>query len=218
MGYSKAQTRMNILAIECSLPQASLCLFCEGSIIFSASWATERNHDFFLFPALREALDKLEGKSLQTILVGAGPGSYGGVRVALAAAVGISTVTGASTAALCSWEQFSDESAVMISDARRGGWTVRKHDGHIEVVNTDELLAIVQSGLKLHTIETSDTLAKHGITAEKSGLVPSAEGLIKTWLSMNDTRRAAAINAPAEPIYVRPPHITKALHKPWEIR
>lgn len=209
---------MNILAIECSLPQASLCLSCGDSIIFSTSWTTERNHDSFLFPALREALDRLGESSLQVILVGAGPGSYGGVRVALAAAVGISTVTGAEIAALCSWEQFSDDSSIIISDARRGGWTVRRHDGRIEVVNTDELLFIAQSGLKLRTIENVETMVKHGITAEETELVPSAEGLIKTWLHMDDERRAAAIKAPAEPIYVRPPHITKALHKPWEIR
>ena len=98
---------MNLLAIETSVPTATLCLYREDSGIGArAAWTAERNHDAWLFPALQQAMDELGEDSLDAILIGAGPGSYGGVRVALAAGVGIAAVTGAKLISLCSWEPF----------------------------------------------------------------------------------------------------------------
>lgn len=209
---------MNILAIECSLPQASLCLYKGDICLFETSWQATRNHDSFLFPALRDAIDALHDEKLGVILVGAGPGSYGGVRVALAAAVGIATVHGADIVALSSWNQLAEEGCMIISDAKRGGWAVSRTPGEIEVLTTEQLVAVSDTGMRIHTIESPGTLQKIGIYPEKEGLTPTACGLVETWNKMNDEQKAQAYLAAPEPIYVRPPHITKALHKPWEIR
>lgn len=210
---------MNLLAIETSVPTATLCLYREGSgICARAAWTAERNHDAWLFPALQQALDTLGEEKLDAILVGAGPGSYGGVRVALAAGVGIAAVTGAKLISLCSWAQLAEGSACIISDARRGGWTVRRPDGSIEVLTPEELQQLAAAGTPLFSAEPVGALAKLGITPAKEALVPTAEGLVQTWLGMAEEERTAAAAKPAEPIYVRPPHITAAVHKPWEIR
>lgn len=209
---------MNILAIETSLPHASLCLYRDGNIVFQTEWTTERNHDEWLFPALQKAMDMLHDSALNIILVGAGPGSYGGVRVALAAAVGIAQVTGAAVAALCSWAQLAEERAVVVSDARRGGWTMRRGNGDIDVVSAEYLKQQQEEGVRILTIEAHGVMQAKGISPDAEGLQPTAEGLVQTWLDMSSDAQTAALNAPAEPIYVRPPHITKAVHKPWEIR
>ena len=207
---------MNILAIETSVPHASLCLYAEGNFLFTTSWQAERNHDAHLFPALLQALDMLQPADvIDYILVGAGPGSYGGVRVALAAGVGIATVTDARLIAVESWAQLASGDACVVADARRGGWTVRFPDGRIEVLSPEEIKQLPNA---LHTVESAETMETKGITnIQKSGLRPTAEGLVNSWLSMSDIERDQLAAKPAEPIYVRPPHITAAARKPWEI-
>ena len=218
MDDGKVENSMNILAIETSLPRASLCLYRDGNIAFQTEWKTERNHDEWLFPALQKVMDILNNSSLDIILVGAGPGSYGGVRVALAAAVGIAQVSGASIAALCSWAQLAEAGAVVASDARRGGWTLRRENGNIDVVSTEELKQLQEEGVRILTIEAPEVMQTKGIVPAAGHLQPTASGLVQTWLDMSLDEQTAVLKAPAEPIYVRPPHITKAVHKPWEIR
>ncbi len=218
MDDGKVENSMNILAIETSLPRASLCLYRDGNIAFQTEWKTERNHDEWLFPALQKVMDILNNSALDIILVGAGPGSYGGVRVALAAAVGIAQVSGASIAALCSWAQLAEAGAVVVSDARRGGWTLRRENGNIDVVSTEELKQLQEEGVRILTIEAPEVMQTKGIVPAAGHLQPTASGLVQTWLNMSLDEQTAVLKAPAEPIYVRPPHITKAVHKPWEIR
>jgi len=217
-GQPQTTVIMNILALETSSPSASLCLADEQAVKYVTAWRSERNHDAFLFPALQRAMDSLGDAPPDYILVGAGPGSYGGVRVALAAAVGISVITGARVVALDSWRALADDGAGIISDARRNGWTYRDASGDIRVLSHEELLQMVAAGTRLYSVETAEHLATRGIEVAKSGLVPTAEGLVRSWLAMTDAEREAQAARPAEPIYVRPPHITESKHKPWEIR
>jgi hypothetical protein len=61
-------------------------------------------------------------------------------------------------------------------------------------------------------------LDNRGITsARKENLHPTASGIVCTWLAMTPEQQATAASRPAEPIYVRPPHITASVRKPWEI-
>lgn len=208
---------MNILAIECSQPSASLSLSAGGEIKYSTTWETARNHDSFLFPALESALSLLGSDKLDLVLVGAGPGSYGGVRVALAAAVGIATVKKSQVVAIGSWDSLATDGSAIISDARRGGWTIRYPDGEISVLSTDELQQKIEQGLVVYSIEKNELLNDKGISVAKSGLVPTATGLVESWLQLTPEQQTALADKPAEPIYVRPPHITEAKRKPWEI-
>ena len=208
---------MNILAIETSVTDATLCLYRDGAFAAESAWHAERNHDAHLFPALQRALDALGDSPLDTVLVGAGPGSYGGVRVALAAGVGISMVSGARLVAVPSWDQLAVEGAYIISNARRGGWTLRKPDGTIDVINYNELERMTAAGAPIYSVEDAEHMRGTHIPAERCGLHPTAQGLVETWLNMDETSRAALAAKPAEPIYVRPPHITITYRKPWEI-
>lgn len=202
-----------LLAIECSAPHASLCLQGEG-VSYAASWEAGRNHDEHLFPALREAL---KHASPDVIIVGSGPGSYGGVRVALAAATGVALVCGAQVVALCSWEHLAEGHSYILSDAKRGGWALRHPDGTIEVVDTERVQALLAEGAPIGSVESAATLSRAGLSLPRTGLTPTAQGLISIWLGLSEQQRAERAALPAEPIYVRPPHITTPKHKPWEI-
>ena len=216
MDYGKTETGMNLLAIETSVPHASLCLYAGGAVRCSAAWQAERNHDAHLFPALQEAMAALGDKpALDYVLVGAGPGSYGGVRVALAAGVGIATVCGAKLVAVESWVQLAEGDSCVVADARRGGWTVRFPDGRIEVLSPEELAAVPHD---VYSTEPAGRLAGLSLPRlRKEGLTPTAEGLVQTWLGLSREEQEQAAARPAEPIYVRPPHITVSTRKPWEI-
>lgn len=216
MDHCKIETGMNLLAIETSVANASLCLYANGKICHQATWQAERNHDAHLFPALQEALNTLENEQkLDYVLIGAGPGSYGGVRVALAAGVGIATVSGAKLVALESWAQLADDDACVVADARRGGWTVRFPDGRIVVLPPGEVASLPHP---IYSTEPEGRLAELNINnLRKESLTPTAEGLVQTWLGMSESEQMAAAEKPAEPIYVRPPHITVSTRKPWEV-
>lgn len=206
----------NLLSIDCSTAHASLCL--AGEVSYAAEWVAERNHDAHLFPALREALTALGERPLGLILVGSGPGSYGGVRVALAAACGVAQVRGCGVAPVCSWQALAEGRASILSDAKRGGWALRRPGGEISVLTTAEVQSALEAGELIWSVEPADTLLRAGLKAERCGLIPTAAGLVQTWHSLSAPQQQALLSAPAEPIYVRPPHITTPKRKPWEIR
>lgn len=210
---------MNILALETSRPEASLCLRLGADIPVTCRWQALRNHDAYLFPALRKALEALDGQRLDLILVGAGPGSYGGVRVALAAAVGISLMRQAPVVALPSWLQLTADGTTVFSDAKRGGWTLQKPGCELSVISLDELRELARQDAPLGSVESAATVAALNLPAGvRSDLTPTAEGLISSWEALSPQQQANYAARPAEPIYVRPPHITEAKHKPWELR
>lgn len=207
---------MNLLAIETSVAAASLCLYTGKEVVFSTRWEAERNHDAYLFPALSKAFDLLDAPSdLDYILVGAGPGSYGGVRVALAAGVGIAAVTNARVVAVESWAQLSTPDSCIIADARRGGWTVRFPDTSIKILTPEQVMQLNMPVLSTEKPGVATACGITNILAE--GLSPTAAGLVRTWLSLSQIEQEELLSKPAEPIYVRPPHITASTRKPWEI-
>ena len=206
---------MNILAIECSTPHASLCLAGECGVLSEAEWVAVRNHDAHLFPALEKAM---QAAVPELIVVGAGPGSYGGVRVALAAATGVGLVCGARVVAICSWDQLAEGGAYVLSDAKRGGWALRHpDDGRIDVMDTAEVQRLLHEGATIWSVESAATLARAGLALPRTDLTPTARGLVDTWRSLTPEQQAAHASRAPEPIYVRPPHITAPKHKPWEV-
>ncbi len=211
---------MITLAIETSSPHASLCLAENEKLLYNTQWSTERNHDTYLFPALQNAINILGQCQLDYVLVGSGPGSYGGVRVALAAAVGISTVTNAKTVAICSWESMAEGRIHIVSDARRGGWTLRRPNGEISVITTEELQQLANNtpGIVLFTTESEQRMNEIRVRPQGCNIIPKAEGLVQVWNGLSLAEQSKRLSIPPEPIYVRPPHITEAKRKPWEIR
>jgi tRNA threonylcarbamoyl adenosine modification protein YeaZ len=84
------------LAIDCAFPEAVLALAADGRVS-SCRFAPQRSHALRLLPALERLLDEhgVAASQLRRIGVGQGPGSFTGLRVALASAAGLAQAVGA---------------------------------------------------------------------------------------------------------------------------
>src|SRR5207244_6693418 len=79
---------MKILALELSSARGGLALRDDEKEEFFREWANDRKNSGPFFEYLAE-VQKEFGKP-DTIIVGLGPGSYAGTRIAISAAVGLS--------------------------------------------------------------------------------------------------------------------------------
>lgn len=209
-----------ILALECSTSLASLGLFQGRDCIFSVSWEADRNLDASLFPHLANALALLKGEKLELILVGAGPGSYGSIRVALAAASGIALALHSEVVSLSSWEALNIVGDCLVfSDARRNAWGYAQLvDGflksEISVIPQAGLLSLISNNEQVLSMETPEHLKLKGFEGIPSA-IPTAEGLLHSWLRRSHAEQEALRHLPTTPIYVCPPHITQSKRLPW---
>lgn len=217
-----------LLVLETSCAQSSAAAWDGKELLCRVEWRAKRNHSSAVFGAVRQVLDALEGRRLKEIVVGSGPGAYGGIRVALAVADGLSLVHGSRVAAFSSWNGLGvhDGKACVASDARRGGWTWgRLEDGTLagapEVLPAEQVRARVaeclKSGVPVYSTETAEHLAAR----EMQGIVPvcpSAEALGGAWLSLAANLREKLLESTAEPLYVRAPHITCAKRPAWAVK
>jgi len=113
--------KQTLLALDLSTAHGSIAVVRGDDVLFEASFQSERSHNAQVFAPLRNALDAA-GENLAGIVIGNGPGSYTGVRIAIAAAQGIalsrgvwcvgwSSLTAPDSDASCSYS--------VIGDARR---------------------------------------------------------------------------------------------------
>lgn len=201
-----------ILALETSTRDASLAVWdpSTGALVHESAFTTERAHNAVIFGPVEEIV-KAYRDQLRGIVVGLGPGSYGGVRVAIAVANGLGMAMGlpvAGRSSLEAWDAESD-SYLVVGDARRGSLFVaevidRKLQGEpalVEVAEIESHLApLRERGLALHTPDPKVT-----------DLLPEAR------LSYPTARKLAALFGETEfgadpvvlePHYLRAPFIT----------
>src|SRR5205823_9433270 len=82
---------MKILALELSSACGSVALFNDGNVVFFREWPNDRKNSGPFFEYLAEVLKEFEKPD--TIIVGLGPGSYAGTRIAISAAIGLQTAS-----------------------------------------------------------------------------------------------------------------------------
>ncbi len=202
-----------ILALETSTRRASLAVYDRESdrVVDGASFTTDRAHNAAIFAPL-ERLVAAHREQLEGIVVGLGPGSYGGVRVGLAVANGLSVAMGLPVIggnSLEAWETAGD-SCLVVGDARRGSCFVavvreRKLQGEPELVDDADLGAflapLLDGGLAVHTCDAKVVEAVAGAIVS----YPEAGRLAALY-------RAVDLNGLAptalEPVYLRAPYIT----------
>lgn len=128
-----------VLALELSTPCGSVAVVNGAQLLFSATFQAQRSHNAQVFQPLQQAL-AAAGENLSGIVVGIGPGSYTGIRIAIAAAHGISLARAVPVAGLNSLVAATDAGNFgVVGDARRGRWYVASvKDGLL-----DENIAIV---------------------------------------------------------------------------
>src|SRR2546421_8643829 len=110
---------MKILALELSSARGGLAWRDGDKVDFERDWQNDRKNSGPFFEYLAE-VQKQFGKP-DTIVVGLGPGSYAGTRIAISAAIGLHAASHARLigfASICAIECDAEEYCV-IGDARR---------------------------------------------------------------------------------------------------
>lgn len=195
---------MKILAIDLSTGRGSIAWSDASGDIFDVAFANDRKHSGLFFQNLEQTLQRYGHPEL--IVVGLGPGSYAGTRIAIATASGLTAATGARLCGLSSVRAFETEAGEysVVGDARRQSFffahVVRRKCTEGPLLYTrDELLARVRASA--HPVFTSEAIADvHGAVLS----YPSARVLTEIAREVPDTGAAH----PLEPIYLREPHIT----------
>lgn len=188
-----------------------------GTVIDERSFESDRNHNSLMFGPLAEMLAGDAGGCITRVIVGAGPGSYSGTRVGIAAAQGIAIARACPAVAVPSLVGVADaaQSSLAIGDARRGHWWWARLNGRRmespapELGDAEDFKTTVESavaeGRTIFTFEPPEAFALDVEIVQKN---PRATALWQAWREATDAQREAWAAMPPQPCYLKPPHIT----------
>jgi tRNA threonylcarbamoyladenosine biosynthesis protein TsaB len=197
---------VKILALELSTARGSLAWLDEDVTDFAREWPNDRKNSAVFFENL-DAVTKKFGAP-DTIIVGLGPGSYAGTRIAISVAIGLQASSGAHLIgfpSICAVECDTDEYCV-IGDARRKSFFFARIRVN-ELVEGPTLFSESELKSKLDAsdiempIFTSDSLPQF-----ERAMVRFPSALVLARLAREPQRSFSL--PPLEPIYLREPHIT----------
>lgn len=201
--------RRTVLAIDLSSTRGVIAVRREGTLIYEAYFTAERSHNAQLFAPLAQALEAM-GTGPAVIVIGTGPGSYTGVRIAIAAAQGLSLSRGWP---VIGWPSITTAPAAdgyVIGDARRGMYYVtsvkQRLLGPIEIVDAETAQARVQSGGDWFSFDVRIPL---GLPKVKL-CPPEASVLADIAAELPDEEIHAQSARPLEPVYLQDAFITTA--------
>jgi tRNA threonylcarbamoyladenosine biosynthesis protein TsaB len=193
---------MKILALELSSACGSLA-WRDGEIDLACKWPNDRKNSSAFFQHL--AAVRKEFGLPETIIVGLGPGSYAGMRIAISAAIGLQVASGAKLIGYPSICAIESDDYCAIGDARRNSFffaVVRDHN----LVEGPDLFTETELRARLDRHKMSIFASEQLPQFEKVELhYPSATILAKL---ASETNRDFA-QPPLEPMYLREPHITE---------
>lgn len=197
---------MKVLALELSATRGSLAWLDAGRVEASREWPNDRKNSGPFFENLAEVVKKLGPPD--TIIVGLGPGSYAGTRIAISAAIGLQASSGARLIgfpSICALDSEAHEYFV-IGDARRRSLFFA-HIRANNLIGPPTLFSEAELRSKLGNLEsgtpifTSDPLPQYERAVRG---FPSAAVLARL---AQEPQRSFSL-PPLEPVYLREPHIT----------
>ena len=197
---------MKVLALELSTARGSLAWLDNDEAEFAREWPNDRKNSAPLFENL-DAVTKKFGVPA-VIIVGLGPGSYAGTRIAISAAIGLEFSFGARLIgfpSVCAMECEAHEYCV-VGDARRQSFFFARVRGQ-ELVEGPTLYSELEVKAKLDTLEPAMPIFS-------SELLPQFDRAVVSYPSAVVLARVAQRTQhsfqfpPLEPIYLREPHIT----------
>jgi tRNA threonylcarbamoyladenosine biosynthesis protein TsaB len=197
---------MKILALELSSARGSLAVVSNGNLEVVRDWENDRKNSGPFFESLVE-VQKQFGEP-DTIIVGLGPGSYAGTRIAISAAIGLQTASRARLVgfpSICVMECDASEFCV-IGDARRQTFFfARIRENNLAegpmLLSEAELREKMDKLDRKMSIFATEKLPQF----ERAELrYPSARILANL---ATDSKRSF-MQPPLEPMYLREPHIT----------
>jgi tRNA threonylcarbamoyl adenosine modification protein YeaZ len=196
---------MKTLALELSTSRGSLA-WQDGEIEFTREWPNDRKNSAAFF----ESLQAVRGKfgAPETIVVGLGPGSYAGTRIAISAAIGIQLSCGARLIgypSICAIQCDAQEYCA-IGDARRKSFFFARILEN-EVIEGPVLFSEAELKAKLESIDSATPVFSSELLPQfQRPVVSFPTALILARLAKEPRRRFCL--PPLEPFYLREPHIT----------
>lgn len=211
-----------MLAIETSVPDASVVLWLDGKVVLEETFTTDRSHNSMVFDPLTKALKLLSDRKLDLVIAGTGPGSYSGTRVGIAAVQGIAIAHNCPAVGIGSLaatpEARSQSPSMAIGDARRGLYYISPINELGEAMDAELMKApefhqrlMDAPDACLFTLDPPEKLKLPPELADRvSRSHPEAKWLIDIWLGLDAERREELQNKPLAPAYLRPPFTSKA--------
>ena len=185
---------MLTLALETSTPEGSLALFDGETLLETHHFQALRGHNNKIYAPIEAMLDRIEDRRLDRLVVGTGPGSYTGVRIAIAIADALALSHGAVLIGCSSMVAATlgetEEHFWMVGDARRDTW----YRGEVRSGATVE--GALNANVPVRTFDLKSPFP--GVEID----VPTAERLGSVSQAMSPTP------GPVEPTYLAPPYIT----------
>lgn len=209
------------LVIECSTPRATVALV-DGEVVTQREFTSERNHNAMLFEPMQELLGGR--KDIERVLVGSGPGSYSGTRVGIAAAQGVGLALTCPVIAVPSILAVpaadDNQACLAIGDARRGSYWSSSINAHAltqepQLCDLDGLkAAISRAHGAIFAFEEAAQFPVDDLQSKIALQFPDASRLWQAWQKSSAEQQKAWQAEVAQPIYLKPPHITPGKRKP----
>jgi len=195
---------MKILALELSTARGSLAWLNDAVDLVVLEWTNDRKNSGAFFENLAQIQEQFGVPD--TIIVGLGPGSYAGTRIAISAAIGLQAASKARLLGLPSICAIENRDYCVISDARRQSFFFARIRSQ-ELIEGPSLFSEAALQSKLDALRDdvpifcSDSLPQFPLAVIG---YPSAELLARL---AHDSNRSFKL-PPLEPIYLREPYIT----------
>jgi tRNA threonylcarbamoyladenosine biosynthesis protein TsaB len=196
---------MKILALELSTARGSLA-WLHDEVDLAREWRNDRKHSGLFFENLAE-LQKQFGLP-ETIIVGLGPGSYAGTRIAISTAIGLQVAANARLIGYPSIGAIETEENeyCTIGDARRSTFFFARTRNN-DLVEGPTLFSEAELNEKLDNLEdTMPIFSCEPLPQFERAVVCYPSALVLARLAQAPDRPFSL--PPLEPLYLREPHIT----------
>jgi tRNA threonylcarbamoyladenosine biosynthesis protein TsaB len=213
---------MRILAFDCAGAQCAAAILSDGDILATRQSVAERGHAQLLIPMLVDLLDEagLKFSDIDRFAVTTGPGSFTGIRVALAAAHGLALGTGKPIVGVTVFEAMAASTTnrttrlLVAIDSRRA-------ELFVQLFDPDGAPLTEPAMLPPEAIANWAGPGQLTLTGDAAGLVaPHLAAMIvnspEAWAARVDPvivarlAAAGAIGPPPAPFYLRPPDAVPA--------
>ena len=191
---------MKILALELSTPRGSLA-WLDADVELAREWANDRKNSAALFENLDHVTKQFGAP--EVIVVGLGPGSYAGTRIAISAAIGLQVSSRARLIGFPSICAMESAEYCVIGDARRKTFFFARirANGLVEGPTL-----FTKEGLKNKLATFEADICPESLPQFPNAVIRYPSALVLARLAPGPQHSFSL--PPLEPIYLREPHIT----------